>query len=269
MGDNAINKLLKDLQYKSKLYAKIIDIKTDFSDKNVEGQLLYLLKISKNEQYRPLLMSLMHQRDNGIIQEEKYLSIIDFLYKFHICYTIICNGTTNKLERIIYSMSVEIENNFNDKSLDKLVEELKDKMPDKKLFLINFKQIGYSHHKNFFYDEENKKQVEAVLRIYENYLESVVWQLDFTVEHILPDSNGSQNAIIGNLIPLEQKINEKVKDWSISDKLEVYGKESVFASARKLTERYGKEPEKFNPETRTEFMAELFYKDILKMEDNG
>ena len=49
----------------------------------------------------------------------------------------------------------------------------------------------------------------------------------------------------------------------------MYGKESVFASARKLTERYGKEPEKFNPETRTEFMAELFYKDILKMEDNG
>lgn len=265
-GEDSINKLLNDLQYKAKLYARIIDENKNFAGKSAEGQLLYLLKISRNEQYRPLLLSLMHQRDNGNISEEKYLSIIDFLYKFHICYTVICNKTTNKLERIIYSMSVDIENNFNDSSLDKLVDELKDKLPDKKLFLINFKQIGYSHHKNFFNDEANKKQVEAVLRLYENYLGSATWQLEFTVEHVLPDSNGSQNAVIGNLVPLEENINKKVKGWDIKDKLVVYSKESAFASARKLTERYGKEPEKFSPEKRTDYMAEVFYKDILKMD---
>lgn len=266
-GDDAINKLLKDLQYKAKLYAKIIDTEKDFYAKDAEGQLLYLLKISKNEQYRPLIMSLMHQRDNGNIQEETYLDIIDFLYKFHICYTIICNGTTNKLERIIYSRSVDIENNYNEISLEKLVKNLKDKLPDKKLFLINFKQIGYSHHKNFFDDESNKNQVVSILRIYENFLGSVAWQLDFTIEHILPDSNGSQNAIIGNLVPLEKKINEKVKDWPIEEKLVVYGKESAFASVRKFADRYGSEPGEFSPEKRTEHMAKLFYKDILKMED--
>lgn len=263
---DTINKLLTDLQYKAKLYAKIVNNSQDFSQKDEEGQLFYLLKISKNEQYRPLLMSLMHQRDNGGITEEEYIKIIDFLYKFHICYTIICNGTTNKLERIIYSMSVEIENNYAKHSLDKLVDDLKDKIPDKKLFLINFKQIGYSHHKNFFNDESNKKQVESILRIYEKYLGSAAWQLNFTIEHILPDSQGSQNAIIGNLIPLEEKLNNKIKDWDLKDKLDVYGKESAFASARKFVERYGMNPEKFNPEKRTEYMAELFYDQILKIE---
>ena len=260
-----INNLLLDLQYKSKLYAKIIDTNTDFSAKTLDEQLLYLLKISKNEQYRPLIMSLMHQRDNGKIQEDKYLKIIDFLYKFHICYTVVCNGPSNKLESIIYSMSVDIENNYSDSVLCKLVNDLKDKLPDEKLFFANFKKIGYSHHKNFFNDESNKKQVESILRIYERHLGSAAWQLNFTIEHILPDSQGSKNALIGNLIPLEKRLNDKVKDWDIKEKVVVYGKESAFASARKLTERYGQNPEKFNPENRTEYMAELFYKQILGM----
>ena len=44
-GEDSINKLLNDLQYKAKLYARIIDENKNFAVKSAEGQLLYLLKI--------------------------------------------------------------------------------------------------------------------------------------------------------------------------------------------------------------------------------
>ena len=109
-------------------------------------------------------------------------------------------------------MSEKIENNFSDHLLTKLLDDLKLKIPEESTFTNRFKLIGYSHHKNFFDDDSNKKQVEMVLRVFENYLNPTAWQLDFTIEHMLPDPGGSDNAIIGNLIPLEGFLNEKLKE---------------------------------------------------------
>lgn len=263
-GDNHIKKLLYDLQRKARLYSKIIDEKVDFIAKDTESKLFYLLKKSRNEQYRPLLLSLMSKKELGQLNEDCYLNLVDYLYKFHISYTVICNGTTNKLESIIYSLSEKIENNFSDHLLKKLLDDLKLKIPEESTFTNRFKLIGYSHHKNFFDDDSNKKQVEMVLRVFENYLNPTAWQLDFSIEHMLPDSGGSDNAIIGNLIPLEGFLNEKLKDKPLKDKIAVYRSESTFASARKFADRYEKCPEGFSPQSRTEHMAKIFYNEILK-----
>ena len=84
---------------------------------------------------------------------------------------------------------------------------------------------------------------------------------DFTIEHILPDSEGIENSQIGNLIPLEDSLNRRCESKPLSDKYTIY-KESCFTSARKITERY--EETDFNASQRTEFLAKLIYNNILE-----
>ncbi|MDO5774545.1 MAG: DUF1524 domain-containing protein, partial [Spirochaetales bacterium] len=83
----------------------------------------------------------------------------------------------------------------------------------------------------------------------------------FTIEHILPDAECEENANIGNLLPLEHKLNEKCGILPLKNKFEFY-KKSEFKSVRKFVERYEKEPEKFSIEKRREYLSEDFYKMI-------
>jgi len=85
---------------------------------------------------------------------------------------------------------------------------------------------------------------------------------DFTIEHILPDSEGIENAQIGNLIPLEERLNSRCARMGINKKLEIYC-ESGFASARGTAQRY--KDKDFNPAERTKFLAKLIYNNILEL----
>jgi len=75
-----------------------------------------------------------------------------------------------------------------------------------------------------------------------------------------------ESAQIGNLIPLEERLNTRCKDKPIEEKLPIYD-ESSFTLARGIVKRFqGKE---FKPESRTEYLAELLYNDILGLNQFG
>ena len=85
---------------------------------------------------------------------------------------------------------------------------------------------------------------------------------EFTVEHILPDSEGIANAQIGNLIPLEESLNRRCANKTLSDKYNYYA-ESSFTSARNIATRY--KGKAFEPSKRTEYLAKLMYNNILEL----
>lgn len=262
-GDDAIQKLLTDLREKANIYSQLLNPNKDAMSPE-EYQLLYLLKQNKNEQYRPLIMSLRSQQLKGNLSDNEYLKILKFLYQFYTCYTIICGGLANSVEDIIYKKAEQIEQEYSSTMVEELERQLKNKIPNKTTFISMFMRIGYSHNKSFFDDESRKKQVQTILRLYENYLHPETWELEFTIEHILPDSKNTDNAIIGNLIPLEARLNGRLADKDLSEKIQVYETESSFISARKFASNYkGKD---FNPYKRTEYMAKEFYEKILCLE---
>ncbi len=129
------------------------------------------------------------------------------------------------------------------------------------MFINAFKNVGWSHHGSIYEGEKNKTRVQTVLEILERYNNYGNCPDVFTVEHVLPDSDNVENGQIGNLIPLEQRLNDRCKKKSLKEKLPVYS-ESSFYSARKFGERY-KDIE-FDPTKRTEYMAKEFYQKILK-----
>lgn len=100
------------------------------------------------------------------------------------------------------------------------------------------------------------------MEIIEKYVSQKFSVDKFTIEHILPDSEGEQNAHIGNLIPLEEHLNNRCENKSFEEKVKIYA-ESNFKMARSIKERY--EGKGFSIERRTKVMSKMVYNNILEL----
>lgn len=125
------------------------------------------------------------------------------------------------------------------------------------MFINSFKNVGWSHHSSAYEGDKNKIRVQTVLEVLERYTNFGNCGEDFTIEHILPDSENSSNGQIGNLIPLERQINKNCGDKPLGEKMSYY-RQSSFLSSRKFYERYNGKA--FDPEKRTEIWQRNFTK---------
>ena len=137
-------------------------------------------------------------------------------------------------------------------------------MPTKTEFRNTFKLIGYSNHCEYYHDSKNKQRAEMALSILEQIKSGRVEIPELTIEHILPDSQDRENAIIGNLMPLEKNINSLCDDKPLEDKISLY-ENSNFTTARNVANRYRNNPTSFNVYTRTTRMADELYDEIERI----
>ena len=257
--------LLDDLIKKINYYIIILYPESTGEKKNctqLEYKVFKFFKTKRSEQFRPILLSLMSKKEEGVILESKYNDVLRFLYSFFICYNIIGEEKSNKLEDTIYKYAPIIENEYSDVELNNFLDSLKRKTPTIKTFTDKFKTLGWSNHYDFYKDQKNKERVKIVLELLEEHFSKTDHVTDFTLEHILPDSQDSSNALIGNIIPLENGLNKNCKAKSFKEKLPYYS-QSNYKLARNVAERY--QNINFNPNERAEYMAKTIYKDILNL----
>lgn len=257
--------LLDDLIKKIRYYNIILYPEATGERKNctqLEYKVLRFFKVKRSEQFRPILLSLMSKKEEGTITESKYNDVLRFLYSFFICYNIIGEEKSNKLEDTIYKYAPIIENEYSDEELNNFLESLKRKTPTLKTFTDKFKTLGWSNHYEFYKDPKSKERVKVVLELLEEYSSKTDSIDDFTLEHILPDSQDSSHALIGNIIPLENGLNMNCKAKSFQEKLPFYS-QSNYRLARNIADRY--KDIDFNPIIRADYMAKTIYKDILHL----
>ena len=113
---------------------------------------------------------------------------------------------------------------------------------------------------NSFTIKKKAERAKTVLTTFEEFLGNKN-SGEYTIEHILPDSQGEDHANIGNLLPLEKALNKKCKDKSLKDKMPFY-KQSSFKSVQKFVSSYEGKEDTFNIENRMHHLAEAFYKMI-------
>lgn len=89
--------LLDDIRLKSMYYSRILN--PDVTDP-IEYEIFSFFRSNRVEQFRPLILSLMHQYANENIDAETYHSTLRFLHTFFICYKIIGEENSNKLALI-------------------------------------------------------------------------------------------------------------------------------------------------------------------------
>lgn len=168
----------------------------------------------------------------------------------------------NLIECIKFFYDSIIENEYSDAEVNNFVESLKKKTPTIKTFTEKFSLLGWSNHYDFYRDSKNKERVKTVLELLESHFSGIDFIDDFTIEHILPDSQDNTNCLIGNLIPLEANYNKNCMDKDLVEKLPYYAK-SKFKLAKKIAERY--KDKSFDPNVRMEYMAKTIYNEILNL----
>lgn len=260
-----INELLNDIMIKSEYYLKFVNPQIQGEDTNctpTEYEVFSFFKKKRQEQFRPVILSLLHQKDLGNLSEELYEQSIKFIYNFFVCYTLIGEEKSNKLQDVVYKYAVILENDYSYDNLKAFGRTLKGKIPDYDWFLNSFRNLGWSNYSEMFKGEKNKHRVQITLEIIEKFVSQKYEVPEFTIEHILPDSENDVNAHIGNLIPLEHKLNEKCGNKPVTEKYEIYA-DSDFMTARHIAERY--KNKEIDIANRTEFLCKLIYNNILQL----
>ena len=259
-----IGDLFDDIKLKSEYYSRIIH-PTSGAEGNcsaVEYSIFDFFRVKRFEQFRPILLSLIHQKELGKLSSEKYELTLKYIYNFFVCYTIIGEEKSNKLEDVVFKYARMFENDYSDDLLQEFADNLKRKIPSYEWFLNAFKNVGWSNHHDLYKGERNKNRVQIILEVIEKFVSQSHNSHEFTLEHMLPDSAEIANAQIGNLIPLEEPLNRRCGIKSLDEKYDIYS-ESGFTSARNVVTRYrGK---MFDPAKRTEHLAKLMYNNILEL----
>lgn len=255
-----VNLLLDDLRIKSIYYARILN--PDTNDQ-IENEIFSFFRRYRVEQFRPLILSLMHQYMDENITQDVYHSTLKFLYTFFICYKIIGEENSNKLSDTVYKFAYLIENEFSAEKVDECLLSLKNKLPTLSSFTNSFKNIGYSNHWPAYDDSKGKERCKLILELIERYVSNRDINMNVTIEHILPDCEGIENAQIGNLFFLEQKLNERCGTKPLSEKYDIYN-QSALMCPKGFVQRYRNKD--FSPSDRTIFLAKLIYNNILGIE---
>lgn len=257
-----IGGLLDDIKLKSEYYKKIICPTLENGCSDTELKIFTFFKARRFEQFRPILLSLIHQKELEKLSDDMYELTLKYIYNFFICYTIIGKEKSNKLEDVVFKYARLLEEEYTDELLQEFADNLKKKIPSFNWFLNIFKSIGWSNHFDLYKDDKEKKRVQIILQVVEEFISQRNCTDSFTIEHVNPDSKDILNSQIGNLIPLEEKLNNSCGDKPLEEKYKIYEK-SMFASARGFVQRYrGKN---FEIEKRTEYLARLIYNNILEL----
>lgn len=257
--------LLSDLEKKANYYLKLINPIKNGDDANcseVEYRVYSFFKKKRQEQMRPVLLSLISNYCEGNLSEELYEKTIEFLYNYYVCYNIIGEEKSNRLTDTLNKYAAKLSRNCSSTVINQFVEEIQKKLPSKEMFINSFSNIGWSNHESIYEGEKNKTRVQTVLEVYERHLNHGLMYDDFTIEHVLPDSKATENGQIGNLIPLEYGLNKRCKDKELTEKLEIY-KESIYRTPQLFCKRYSNTT--FDAKKRTKYMAEYFFDNILKL----
>ena len=260
VGD--VNRLFADLKLKAKYYQQIV------CESNIHGaqvsevdRVMKFMSSNRSLLFRPIYLSLLHQNELGNITEEELTRVMKCIQYFFVCYNLISKETSNKISEGIQKYAAKLENEYSRDVLKGFLQHLKDRMPTKTEFRNTFRLIGYSNHCEYYHDSKNKQRAEMALTILEQIKSGRADIPEFTIEHILPDSQDRENAIIGNLMPLEENINRSCEDKPLEEKISLY-EHSNFTTARNVANRYRNDPTSFNVNTRTTCMADELYNEI-------
>lgn len=222
---------LAEIEDTARIYVKTVSPqRNDFQNKKEYFGLIQSIKVLSDDfnivQVRIALIALLEAKEKGIITLKQLKSIVYELENFHFSYNAICSKPTNRLEKIYSSFSINLRK-CSDKVeareiLKDLINQLNALYVSYQEFESEFIKLSYSKHDTI----TNIKARYAINKIATYFEESELFRDEGSIEHILPESEGGNNNNIGNLILLEQTLNEEADCLSYSDKINVYNRSS-------------------------------------------
>lgn len=263
MPKNGAGELLNDILKNASYYQCLIKPQYEGEDANCtiyEYKIFKRLKNFRAEQVRPILLCLIQAKDNHEMNTDTYKKVLKFVHDFFMTYNVIGKLKSNQLQDAIDKYSPMLDKSCSLENFKLFKDNLMLKLPTYQQFKSSFITLGWSNKSKFLKDSQNKKGVQLVFELLESYLRSEELIIDISsIEHIKSDDN-KDNGNIGNLLPLEKKLNEKLGDKDWKEKLDTYA-ESSFKMANNFARIYrGKD---FDIYARAELLAKKVYTEVF------
>jgi len=246
-GNLDTNKLLKDLVENANLYNKISNPITQDWTQQEEKDIYYsllALNIFKVTQTRALILALLRKRTERKIGLTELVKLLKNLENFHFVFTAVCSSRASGIEGKYSKTARDIEEAPTKAKVHLIMEELskflKDKLPASTIFTQNFNKLRFIKGQ-----DKDKKLIQYFFAKYERSLHTTeeLKINKLTLEHIHPQSdikNVSNVGKIGNLIPLDKKLNGLVDKSPLNIKLKEYSK-SEFKVVKKFAKEHSTE----------------------------
>ena len=266
-----VNDFFDDLKLKAGYYSIIEKPICEGDDQNCsfeEYRIFDFLKRKKAVQFRPIILSLMHMNKLDKLKDDDYFKVLNFIYYFYVCFNVIGEEKSNKIDEPINKYASLIERDMNVETVKHFMKSMIERLPPREAFMLKFESIGYSNHVKFYQGSKNKERAYLVLELIEQKMSDRTKIDEFTIEHVCPDSQGEENACIGNLIPLEKGLNDRCEDNIVQDKIKIY-EDTGYSTARKLAKRIEKDDGIFDSKKRSSYLGKMLYDDIVNYLNEG
>ena len=219
---------LKDLINNAKTYMQIVNPKReDYDNRKEYFWLVQSLNCLNNYfnvvQVRVALLALLDVKQRGIINLSLLKKAVLYLEDFHFAYNAILSGRANKLEKIYSSFAISLRKCTTKETASeiiqtKLIDPLEELFPPFDEFSKRFAELTYTKSDS----PVNVKTKYAINKLNCFFSGKELFPDDGSIEHILPESENTVALNIGNLILLEQSINEKINNKPYNEKIPFY-----------------------------------------------
>ena len=261
-------RFLEEMEADSKLYIQMLNpSREDYNNRKEYFWLVQSLKAMINNfngvQVRIPILALLKAKNRNIITAKKFKESMIALENFQFVYTNLISGRANAVEGIYSKFSIAL-NKAVDKTVankiidEELIEKINKRYPSYEQFLDKFTNLTFSKIDN----SDNVKTKYILNKLNCLYDDNEIYSDFGTVEHILSEINGENALNIGNLILLEEKLNNEAGSKDYKDKKSIYLKSSY-----KWVQDFSKQNNDWDQEdieSRAIELANIYYTQILK-----
>jgi len=259
---------LQNLETESKIYNQIVkpDLK-DYSNRREYKWLVESLDAINNTfkhlQGRIVLLALMDVKNRNLINQKNFKETIIYLENFIFSYSVIGKLRSNFYEPIFSKFAISIRASTSKEKTNELINDILISQLDSNYISYNdFKSsfINLCYKKTKSHNKFNLITKYVTNKIASSFDGKNHRLSDSSMEHILPEAiSGEIN--IGNIIALEEDLNNKADNFNFEEKIKIYRK-SNYKQVQQFINKYSSF-DKNKIKIRAENLAKFYYLNIL------
>ena len=267
-SETEYTEFIKELLKNAKIYMQIVNPKReDYNNRKEYFGIVQSLSCINNYfnvvQVRIALLALFDTKQRGIVDFTMLRDTLSYLENFHFAYNAILANRTNRLEKIYSSFVIALRKSQTKAEAkcvirDKLVAPLDELFPAFDSFSEKFVALSFTKKDKV----SNVKTKYAINKLNSLYSNNEVFANDGTIEHIIPEKEQGNTLNIGNLILLEDNLNDEAGHENYANKCAVYAKSNYI-----WVKNFVAQHEQWDSsmiEQRAKEMAKVYYTEILK-----
>ena len=267
-SETEYTEFIKELLKNAKIYMQIVNPKReDYNNRKEYFGIVQSLSCINNYfnvvQVRIALLALFDTKQRGIVDFTMLRDTLSYLENFHFAYNAILANRTNRLEKIYSSFAIALRKSQTKAEAkcvirDKLVAPLDELFPTFDSFSEKFVALSFTKKDKV----SNVKTKYAINKLNGLYSNNEVFANDGTIEHIIPEKEQGNTLNIGNLILLEDNLNDEAGHENYANKCAVYAKSNYI-----WVKNFVAQHEQWDSsmiEQRAKEMAKVYYTEILK-----